>query len=164
MPGHQAQAIANEFIKLWKQEHPGINPNQTWLQKMVHIANGWNLAVNEQPLVNQPPEAWDNGPVFRSIWNHIRDWGYNAGGLLGYAGTNKVYAADISDSERAVINHVWKRYGQMSGRDLSRLTHEADTPWTRAYVGQGQNARLDEHDIRDHYIKLAMAGRAQAAH
>jgi uncharacterized phage-associated protein len=164
MPRHLPQAIANEFIRRWSTDHPGMSPNQTWLQKMVHVANGWNLAVNDEPLVGQPPEAWDNGPVFRAIWNHVRDWGYNAGGLLGQAGSNKPYVAELSPSELSVVDHVWKRYGQLSGRDLSQLTHEPDTPWTKAYVNRGKNARLDEKDIRDHYVKLALVGRGQSAH
>lgn len=164
MPRHAPQAIANEFIRRFRLENPGFTPNQTWLQKMVHVANGWNLAINDEPLVNQAPEAWDNGPVFRQIWNHIRDWGYNAeGGLLGTAGTNKPIEADLSDAERAVISHVWGRYGGLSGQELSRMTHEPDTPWTLAYVARGKNSRLNENEIRDHYIKLALEGREQAA-
>ncbi|MEQ1900259.1 MAG: Panacea domain-containing protein [Devosia sp.] len=162
MPRHLPQAIANEFAK--RAELRGAIPNQTWLQKLVHIANGWNLAVNDEPLVAQPPEAWDNGPVFRSIWNHVRDYGYNAGnGLMGYAGSNKPFEAQLTDSERAVIDHVWSRYGGFTGRELSGMTHQPDTPWTKAYFTHGQNARLSEDEIRDHYTKLALAGREQQA-
>ena len=164
MPRQLPQAVANEFIRRFREGHPGWgSPNQTWLQKMVHIANGWNLAVNGEPLVSQPPEAWDNGPVFRAIWNHLRDWGYNVSGLMGPAGSQTPFHADLTESEKAVIDHVWKRYADYSGRELSAMTHEADTPWTKAYFGRGQNARLNEEEIRGHYINLALAGRGQAA-
>jgi len=155
MPMHDARAIANEFLKL----KDGA-ANQMWLQKMVYIAHGWNLAINDEPLVEDRIEAWDGGPVLRIIWNHIRDWGHNAkGGLLGRRG-GKAFSAELTDQERAIIHHVWKRYGSYSGRELSQLTHQAGTPWSNAYFGHGKNAALSNQDIKQHFTELALAGRS----
>lgn len=152
---YDARAIANEFLKL----ADGRPINQMWLQKLVYIAHGWNLAINGEPLVEDRVEAWDGGPVFRIIWNHFRDWGRNAkNGLLGKP-SGKPFKADLSDSERAIIKHVWKRYGDYSGRELSELTHEEGTPWSNTYFGKGRNSALDEDDIKQHFTELALAGR-----
>jgi uncharacterized phage-associated protein len=130
-----------------------------WLQKLVYISHGWNLAINKRPLIEDRVEAWDGGPVIRLIWNHFRDLGRNAkNGLLGDS-SGDPYRADLSDSERAVIQHVWKRYGQYTGRELSDLTHQEGTPWSNAYFGRGRNANISNDDVQQHFTELALAGR-----
>jgi uncharacterized phage-associated protein len=155
MPHHDPRAIANEFLKL-----VGDRPvNQMWLQKLVYMAHGWNLAINHEPLVDGRIEAWDGGPVFRTIWNHMRDFGRNAkDGLFG-KGDKDPFHAGITDRERSVIEHVWKRYGGYSGLELSEMTHQEGTPWSNAYFGKGRNAALDNEDIKQHFVELAFAGR-----
>jgi uncharacterized phage-associated protein len=153
MADYDPRAIANEFLKL-----NGGPMNQMKLQKLVYIANGWNLAINREPLTDARIEAWDNGPVFRSIWNHFRDFGYNIkGAFFGRDGAR--FNADLSDGEKSVIKHVWKRYGEYSGAHLSKITHQEGTPWSNAYFGVGRNAPLDQDDIRQHFRELALAGR-----
>jgi len=159
MPNHAAEAIANEFLR---RRADDAWPQQMLIQKLVYIAHGWNLAINDQPLVDELPQAWDNGPVFRSIWNHIRDNGY--GGehctLIEPFDGDEI-SADLLKSERQVIDHVWRKYGHLRAIDLSRMTHEPGTPWAQAYLGRGRNAELDNPVIRQHFIELALAGRGQ---
>lgn len=151
---HDPRAIANEFLKL----NGDRGYNQMWLQKLVYMAHGWNLAINDAPLVSGRIEAWDGGPVMRSIWEHIRDFGRNAGGLFGKS-PDVPFTADLSEKEKAVIEHVWKRYGGYTGRQLSDMTHQEGTPWSNAYFGRGRNARLLNEDVKQHFTDLALAGR-----
>lgn len=154
MPNYDPRAIANEFLKL-----EGGPMNQMRLQKLVYIANGWNLAINGAPLTDARIEAWDGGPVYRSIWNHIRDFGYNVKGR--YFGANgERLKADLSDAEKSVVQHVWKRYGTYSGIKLSQLTHQGGTPWSNAYFGSGRNSPLKQSEIQQHFRELAIAGRS----
>ena len=156
MPGYDSRAIANEFLRL----SVGKPINQMWLQKLVYIAHGWNLAINKQPLVRGRIEAWDGGPVSRAIWNHFRDLGRNSrDGLLGRP-DGAPYESELTAPEKAVITHVWGRYGQYSGRELSEMTHQEGTPWSNAYFGRGRNARILDADIQRHFTDLALAGRA----
>lgn len=158
MANHDPRAIANEFIKL-----NGGQMNQMKLQKLVYIAHGWNLAINQEALVSGRIEAWDGGPVMRSIWNHLRDFGLNAlGGLMGRS-EREPFVAELSNSEREIINHVWKKYGAYTGLELSNMTHEPGTPWSNAYFGKGRNSSLVQSDIQQHFIELALAGRTQTS-
>jgi uncharacterized phage-associated protein len=155
MPTFDARAVANEFLK-----RNGGPMNQMRLQKLVYMAHGWNLAINRSPLVQDRIEAWDGGPVMRSIWNHLRDFGYNAGGLFLGDPAGQPLAADLSKSEQEIIDHVWRRYSGYSGLELSNMTHEPGTPWSNTYFGQGRNQPLSRDDIQQHFIELALAGRA----
>lgn len=131
-----------------------------WLQKLVYIAHGWNLAISREPLVSQQPEAWDNGPVFRSLWNHIRDYGIDrVQRLLVDPVTKELIQTDLTDSEASIVDHVWDKYGHYSGHQLSRLTHKPDTPWTKSYLRRGRNAPIPDSETKEHYVQLALAGR-----
>lgn len=153
MPKHSPLAIANEFLKM----HGGIGiPAQMQLQKLVYMAHGWNLAVNNESLVSDSPEAWDNGPVYRKLWEHIRDFGF---GRKTHLLENIRDRVPIEESlligEKDVITHVWNKYKGYSGLELSKMTHEPGTPWTRTYFTKGRNAPILNDDIRAHYIQLA---------
>lgn len=157
MPRYPAEAIANEFLR---RRGSSAWPQQMLLQKLSYIAHGWNLAINGEPLIEEAPEAWDNGPVFRSIWNHIRDFGYRGPNCeLTDPESGRPIAADLSPTERAVIDHVWKKYGRYSATELSDMTHEPGTPWYKAYFGRSRNAALRNDEIKEHYVALALAGR-----
>lgn len=155
MPNYSPAAVANAFVDLAPMAMP-----QMKLQKLTYIADGWNLASAGQPLVDADAEAWDNGPVFRSIWNRIRDLGTRGGKIQDYDGS--IPAASLSAQERAVVEHVWRKYGSKSARQLSDMTHQANTPWTRAYYSRGRNAVIPKEDVRRHYLALAQAGRVSA--
>jgi uncharacterized phage-associated protein len=157
MANYSAKAIVNEFLH---RRGGGTWPQQMYIQKLAYIAHGWNLAINNEPLIAEQPEAWDNGPVFRSVWDHIRDYGYRGRDYaLVDPLTSEEFKADLKPDERAVIDHVWRKYGLKSADDLSGMTHEPDTPWYKAYLTRGRNALLSNAEIADHYVKLAMAGR-----
>ena len=160
MPNHSALAVANEFLRM----APSIAYDQMKLQKLVYIAQGWNLAINDAPLVKDAIEAWDGGPVFRSIWNEIRDFGLNKYNppLLINPLNKQPYQEDFLPEEKAVIDHVMRKYGAFSGKSLSDMTHQKGTPWYNAYM-KSRNWPITISDIKEHYLKLAEAGRNAAA-
>lgn len=152
MPNHSPAAIANAFVDIAGQAMP-----QMKLQKVTYIADGWNLAIAGVPLTDAQPEAWDNGPVFRSLWNRLRDRGFVGGKVMDYDGS--IPAASLSSQEQAIVNHVWNKYGLKTARELSELTHQPNTPWSQAYYSRGRNASISNESIRTHYLALAQAGR-----
>lgn len=37
------------------------------LHKLVYYAQAWSLALEDEPLFEEPIEAWSNGPVIRNL-------------------------------------------------------------------------------------------------
>lgn len=161
---HRAVAIANEFLR---QPGAAEQLTQMQIQKLAYIANGWNWAINDEQLISDDPEAWTLGPVYRDLYDHTKFFGKEPIGRLitpddsevsRFFGSGKreqpPYSAPLTQRERAVIGHVWHRYGRLSGVRLSQLTHQAGTPWYEAYR-RGKNSRLDQGTIRQHYVELA---------
>jgi uncharacterized phage-associated protein len=131
------------------------------LLKLVYIAHGWSLALLDAPLTNQEPEAWQHGPVYPSIYREFRRFGSQpilskANGPFGMS-----LDADLAEQQRSVIQSVVQNYGDMHAFALSRITHEADTPWSKVYKdGIGSSDQIPDAMIADHYKKLAHERRA----
>lgn len=167
MPNHFSLSIANEFL------NKNQNLTNMQLQKLTYIAHGWNLAINGESLVSDTPEAWDNGPVFRTMWNCLRNWGIAPiGELLSSENTgffsiqgeseDTPYQADLTDGEKSIIDHVWRRYGRYNAFELSDMTHRPNTPWTKIYFSEGKNSPIPNDLIENHYRQIALAGRSPA--
>jgi uncharacterized phage-associated protein len=170
---YRSVEIANEFLSL-----PGAKGNltQMQLQKLAYLANGWNWAINGQPLISDEVEAWDYGPVYRDLYEHTKYFGKEplarlvtvedseAARVFGVRGdASNPYNAHLSQRERDVVSHVWKRYGTLSGAQLSSLTHKRGTPWFEAYTGRGKSSTIDQESIKRHYDELAQRAQPAAA-
>ncbi|WP_208990311.1 Panacea domain-containing protein [Pseudovibrio brasiliensis] len=160
MPRHSPCAIANEFLR--RRGSPTY-PSQMYIQKLVAIANGWNLAINGEPLVSEAPQAWVNGPVFRQIWDFVKEGGFKGpNSEIVDPITGQIITSKISGNEEEILDHVWKKYRNYTPQQLSDLTHQANSPWAYAYFEKGKNAEIDTERTRQYYIKLALAGRSNA--
>lgn len=168
---HSSMAIANAFL-----EQPGAlgDLTQMQLQKLAYIAHGWNLAVSGEPLIGDSVHAWLHGPVFPQLYEHVRYFGakplprlitdLDVDRFSFFSGEaeerGKPYKAKLSGREREVLDRVWKRYGPYNAFNLSRITHQPETPWFKTYAKYGRSARIPNELIREHYVEL---GRAAAA-
>lgn len=166
-----SSVIANEFIRRAAAEERALTQMQ--IQKLVYIANGWNLAINGSPLTADEPQAWDYGPVYRYLWNALRSYGRtkvtetikNSDFVPGMFADepDEEPNANITEEERAVIGRVFRDYGHFEAFRLSALTHRDSTPWTEVYRdGQGRFDEIPSQLIRDHFVQLAQERRAQA--
>ena len=64
MPGWSPE-IANEFIRLAVSRCRPLD--QLQIQSLVYIAHGWSLALHDQPLTGDRPEALDFGPTYKRL-------------------------------------------------------------------------------------------------
>src|ERR1700678_4090164 len=70
---YPAAAIANEFIRLARDSNRPLSPMK--VQKLVYFAHGWFLAFTGKPLINEPIEAWQFGPVIPSLYHSLKGYG-----------------------------------------------------------------------------------------
>ena len=158
--------IANEFIRRAGAE--GKTFTQMQLQKLVYIANGWNLAINGEPLTCDNPEAWEYGPVYTELRRALRQYGrspvarpiQNAEYMPGAFDDDEEAEAQatLTPDETAVIDRVYRDYGKYHAFQLSALTHREGTPWTRIYAdGAGKCDEIPNDLIREHFVELATA-------
>ena len=156
---HSPLAIANEFLKRAKRDGKELTHMQ--LQKLVYIANGWLLAASERPLVEDDPEAWEFGPVYRRLFDALKKYGRSPVNELIRWGDDTPFSLDDGDvaeenlapDEQDIINMVWDAYGDMQAFQLSALTHQNGSPWSRTYKPR-RNRRIPQHLIKEHFTEL----------
>lgn len=160
MPNHSVAAIANEFLKKARDEGRALTHMQ--LQKLPYIAHGWGSAILNQPLLSVTPQAWRYGPVYPTLYDALSRYG--AGAVDDFVRENdgncfardrgKVVEAHLTDHEKKLINMVWNKYKTKGGIDLSAITHEQGTPWTKTVSKFGLQSQIPESLIKEHYDDL----------
>lgn len=143
-----ARIVANRFLDLAEEQGRSLTPMQ--LLKLVYIAHGWMLGLNGRPLINQPVEAWQYGPVVRDLYNGVRSFGRGQvrGRIPAFGGALDYYEDDM-------VKQVFKLYGHMDGIALSNITHMADTPWAQTYRHGSFGTPIPNDLIAGHYRRLS---------
>ena len=114
----------------------------TWkLQKLVYYSQAWHLAWDQEPLFEEPIEAWANGPVASVLYSKHRGR-FNVG-EWPWGDPSK-----LTENERGTIDAVLAGCGDMSGRQLSILTHSED-PWKDAREGLAPTQRSSRDISRE---------------
>ena len=152
---YSACSVAKYFIEQKLQEN-NTPPTPMQLLKLVYIAHGWNLAINDKPLISDRIEAWKYGPVIPNLYHEIKHWGNEP--------VKMIFSNPVSDThsflreDRNVMDAVLESYDGIDGIRLSVLTHAAGTPWHEVYFDKDGNSRsnaeITDEIIRRHFVKL----------
>ena len=147
---HDSRTVANRFLALAREQGISLTPMQ--LIKLVYIAHGWMLGLYGRPLIRDPVEAWQYGPVIRRLYNAIRKYG-----ARNVTEDIPVDALDVNltELEDDLVQQVWKKYGKKNGVMLSRLTHAPGTPWAQTFAAGEFGTPISQDIIADHYQRLA---------
>ncbi|WP_187696523.1 Panacea domain-containing protein [Xanthovirga aplysinae] len=143
--------------------------------KLVYLAHGWYLAISRgEPLINESVEAWKYGPVIPSVYNKFKINGtrkiispalleedHERIDLLLMNEEDKDKKAikwGFKNIEKEVLDQVWSVYKDVSGWDISMLTHKAGSPWDIVWNKQGgkknKYAVIPNETIEEHFYKL----------
>lgn len=156
-----ARAAANALLDL--AEDLRIDVYVTTILKVIYFAHGWHLARFDTPLIGQPFEAWQHGPVVRVVYDQIKDLSGKAVDrrlkvLDPVAAKYVIATCELSASTRELLLAVLRSYGVHHPYKLSDMTHEAGSPWHMAWEashrGMRPGARIDNMDIRSYFLRL----------
>jgi uncharacterized phage-associated protein len=124
------------------------------LQKLVYYSQSWSLVWDEEPLFEEPIQAWANGPVCPNLYDaHKGKFKVQRGSFA--AGSPE----SLTQSQKDTIHEVLRFYGTKSAQWLSDLTH-LERPWqaarARAGVTEGQLCaeEITLSDIHEYYSGL----------
>lgn len=128
-----AQEITNYFVELASKSSENDLTNLK-LQKLLYFAQGNYLAKNKKKLFKEPIEAWDLGPVVRSIYDTYK----YCGPFPITAFDRNIKKATLSPDVKNFLDKIWDEYGKYSAEYLVNLTHQGNTPWKKIYK-KGEN-------------------------
>lgn len=97
------------------------------LQKLLYYSQGWYLAEHEEPLFDDPIEAWVYGPAVPAVYERFRRFG------------QRPLESDVKldDLPPELVEHVkgvWEAYGHLTSYDLEMIS-KAEDPWLIARNG-----------------------------
>jgi uncharacterized phage-associated protein len=112
---------------------------------MVYIAQGINLAINDAKLYAEDTRAWNFGPVVPELYKKLQKYGN---------GTVKEKINSVSsvldDKDKKLVEFMYNNYKQYSGWQLSELTHQPNTPWSKTWE-YNKYGVIPADDICEHY-------------
>lgn len=151
-------AIANYFIR--KSAESGVPLTPMKLIKLVYIAHGWYLALAGKPLLGESIEAWQYGPMIKSLYRAFKCYGNKP--LPLSAATDAVIDDNEHEDVRRLLDKIWERYSRLTAAQLSTITHQPDTPWSQVYDPYQRGTLIPDHLIRKHYQDKIDASRRPA--
>ena len=161
---HDARSVANELISRANETGKSITPLQAI--KLTYYCHAWMLAFHDRPLVEDSVEAWQYGPVISSVYHSLKRYG--KGPIDFEIGVrDEKYDRD----ERGVIDLIYEHYGELSGLQLSAMTHKPGTPWYQVWTSHGReewdmwrtNAVIPNSIIMKYYKEVAEARASESA-
>jgi len=123
----KAEAVARYLLYLAsKSKEPELITHMR-LQKLLYYAQGWSLALREEPLFDETLEAWTHGPVAPSVYKVFKSYKEQS---IPQEEARKDSPL-LSEEDKAFIKSVWRRYRRYSALELRRRTHK-EPPYRNA--------------------------------
>ena len=129
MGNFYAVEVAEYIIGYANQKNYSISNLK--LQKILYFTQAQFLVALGYPCFIDDIEAWDFGPVVRSVYNQYKRYG-SANIYLG----NMSLEAKMEVLEKSNIKLVVDRCAKFSANQLVEITHNQD-PWKNAYKRDG---------------------------
>ena len=136
--------VADHFL-VKQDDESGESITNMKLQKLCYYAQGFHLAIYDEPLFSDDIEAWQYGPVVRSLWDKYKSKGRNP------LPVPKNHAPCVPDDEISeFLDEVYDVYGQYSAWKLRDMTHSEPT-WQETTKGTGV---ISQKSMRDYFAML----------
>ena len=140
MGNFYAVEVAEYIIGYANQKNYSISNLK--LQKILYFTQAQFLVALGYPCFIDVIEAWDFGPVVRSVYNQYKRYG-----------SANIYSGDMSletemkEIEKDSIQLIIDKCVNFSANQLVEITHNQD-PWKNAYK---KNVYISNNAIRDYF-------------
>lgn len=143
--------LSNYLVLRFQNEGIPLTPLK--LQKLLYYIQAWHTVFFEKhSLFNEEPEAWSNGPVYRSVYDTFKNqWLRNdpikrefkdSGELLENL-KSSYEALNLEQRQNEYLEALLKKYGQLPPERLVFMTH-SEAPWNDAREGLGPFDKCDK--------------------
>jgi uncharacterized phage-associated protein len=154
MGKYKSTILAKYIAAYWNDKYEDINI--TKIQKLTYIAYGVFLAVKDERLIDEHPQAWPYGPVFPITRNKLIKLDLNT---ISFEDKE---LSEIQKDEEVVelINLVYKTFGSWTASRLSAWSHKEGSPWESAvYTSSGivYGGVIKDDIIRSYFRKIIIS-------
>jgi uncharacterized phage-associated protein len=129
---YDARFVANFFLDEGEKNKTTVSIMT--LLKVLYFAHAWHLVKYKRPLVAQPFEAWEHGPVVRVVYEQYKAYGpkpidKKATLFDPRIGRFVVASHSFSEDTCKFLSDIYRYYSIFHPFKLSDLTHEKGGPW-----------------------------------
>jgi uncharacterized phage-associated protein len=151
---HSPISVANKFLELAAAAGETLTPLQ--LIKLVYLSHGFMLGLYRRPLVSEDVQAYTYGPVFPTLYRAVKEFRSSpVAGPLAVQDGSGATKDRFGELEDDVIRQVYQKYGRRNGIQLSRLTHQPDSPWSQVWdEGRGHGQTISNDLLEDYFSAL----------
>jgi uncharacterized phage-associated protein len=155
---HDGRAVANTILNSADRLQRPLT--HMALQKITYFAHGLYIAAHGAPLVKQPFEAWEHGPVVRVVYDAFKSAGdapivSRAQRLNPVTRELEAVASDLAPDTASFVEQVVWQYGHIHASELRRMTHEIGGPWHQVWHAPAGRVtlgmRIDNEVVRRHF-------------
>ncbi|SRR6266496_19796 len=144
----QPNKIAKLYLSFATEDGDLITPLK--MQKLVYYAYCWVIAKHGKRLFKEAIEAWPNGPVIKSLYGELKEYGSMPIGDDYLPLDPGKLMNDIPKEILEMLREVYEQYVVRSAFELVASTH-SELPWTNARRGlnptASSNNKLKDEDI-----------------
>jgi uncharacterized phage-associated protein len=149
---YNSVTVANYFIEKAAQQGRRLTPMQ--IIKLAYIAHGFSLAMLRRRLLKESVEAWRYGPVVPSLYRSLKKFGSSGVDEALAPAFFGLRTEQLDPVDQQLLDAVFAKYGNLTGVQLSYLTHRRGTPWAESYSPNELGTPIDDALIRTHYATL----------
>ncbi|HLP89844.1 MAG TPA: type II toxin-antitoxin system antitoxin SocA domain-containing protein [Nostocaceae cyanobacterium] len=117
--------VAKYFLAQTNEEAGDLISNLK-LQKLLYYAQGFHLAMYDEPLFPETIEAWMYGPVIPEVFHVYQKYGNGAIPI-----PDDIDFAKYDQQTTDLLNDIYNIYGQFSAWKLLNLVQKEE-PWIKA--------------------------------
>ena len=133
-----------------KAREQKIEMSITKLMKLMYICYGTYLAVYNERLLNEQPQAWPYGPVFATARQEMtkqENWTDACDDL-------KIDDEMLLSKINGIVNVVLRTFGPFSAVQLSNWTHQSGSPWDMTLRNYTYGTPISDQNIKPYFDKL----------
>lgn len=123
------------------------------LQKLLYFAQGIYLKMNDDPLFDDPIEAWDLGPVIPTLYRYLKAKGFDDENLVDVVNEKELEdkASEVGEKYKPFLNKFFDVYNKYSSTKLVNASHN-HTIWQKAH--RSFDKRIPVEQIKDYFRSL----------
>ena len=149
--------VCNNILRRSFDEKISVTPMK--LQKLLYFVSCEYVKATDVELLSEDFCVWQYGPVLPTVYNEFKS--FRGLKITTYAkdanGDSYAYNEDSSPNLRLAINRIWASFKNMSGIELSKITHEDGSGWSHAFEQKHSKITKDEMKADDSYRKYMSA-------
>lgn len=149
--------VSNNILQRAFRENVPVTPMK--LQKLLYFVSCEYVKATDCDLLSEDFCVWQYGPVLPSVYNEFKSFRGNR--ITEYAkdadGNSFAYNEATSPNLRASIDRIWMFFKSKSGVELSLITHEDGSGWSRAFEQRHSKITKEEMKADDSYRKYMFA-------